>query len=245
MLINSLVNILLLLSAKHISGHFAPRKRILLGAAVGGIYCAACLLPGFHFLGNTLWRLVVLGIVAVAAFGMAFSSIQPGVIYAMLSLALSGVISTMENNTLPGLLAGGALVLGLSLIGSRQPGKRCVPVRLQYGDQKLRLRALYDTGNTLRDPISGRPVLILSGDLAHQLTGLTRQQLSSPVEAVEAIPGLRLIPYKTVGQSVSFLLALRIPNVQIGNWQGSTLVAFAPENIGSEGTYQALTGGRT
>ena len=32
-------------------------------------------------------------------------------------------------------------------------------------------------------------------------------------------------------------------NVKIGNWQGSTLVAFAPESLSAEGAYQALTGG--
>ena len=100
-----------------------------------------------------------------------------------------------------------------------------------------------DTGNLLRDPITGRQVLVVGGDVALELTGLTQEQLRSPVESIGALPGLRLIPYRNVGNSSGFLLALRLQNVKIGKWKGSTLVAFAPEGLSSEGAYQALTGG--
>ena len=75
---------------------------------------------------------------------------------------------------------------------------------------------------------------------SEKLTGLEREMLRDPVSAMEKLPGLRLIPYKTVGNS-GFLLALLITEAKIGNQQGSAIVAFSPQNFGSK--YQALTGG--
>ena len=109
----------------------------------------------------------------------------------------------------------------------------------------MRLTALQDTGNSLIDPLTGRSVLVVGADVAKKLLGLTREQLSMPAEAIVSagVPGLRLIPYRTVGQAGGMLLGLRLQDVKIGHWKGSSLVAFAPEGLSEEGAYQALTGG--
>ena len=97
----------------------------------------------------------------------------------------------------------------------------------------------------LRDPVTGQSVLIVDATAAWRLLGLTRQQLMTPVETVAAgkFPGLRLIPYRTVGQTGGLLAALRMENVKIDQWQGSALVAFAPVGLDAENGYRALTGG--
>ena len=116
-------------------------------------------------------------------------------------------------------------------------------MELNYGDQKVKLTALQDTGNTLRDPVTGNSVLVVAGTVAQRLLGLTESQLRNPVESVGTVPGLRLISYRAVGQPGGMLLALRLPQVKIGKWQGSSLVAFAPDGLSVDGSYQALTGG--
>ena len=74
---------------------------------------------------------------------------------------------------------------------------------------------------------------------------LPRADLTVETVATGQYPGLRLIPYRTIGQSAGFLAAMRMENVKIGKWQGSRLVAFAPAGLDAEETYQALTGGIT
>ena len=118
--------------------------------------------------------------------------------------------------------------------------RNLVPVELTYGSKTLRIKALRDTGNTLRDPITGKQVLIVGSDVAQKLTGLTVSMLNDPVGSVQALPGLRLIPYQTVGNT-GFLLALKLNDVRIGDRQGSALIAFSPCLLGKH--YQALTGG--
>ena len=75
---------------------------------------------------------------------------------------------------------------------------------------------------------------------AEKLTGLTEAAFSNPVSAMGMLPGLRLIPYQTVGNT-GFLLALSLQSVKIGDKKGTALVAFSPRIFGKH--YQALTGG--
>ncbi len=242
--ISFLVSFLLLLAATRLCGYPIQYIRAALAAVFAGVYAACCLLPGFYFLGNMLWRIVSIGAISAIAYGLTKSAFRIGVIFAFLSMALGGAVVGMEQGGVIGILCTAAVLCLLCCFGfrGRVGGTRFVPVELSYGDKRLCITALQDTGNMLRDPITGRDVLVVGGDVARELTGLTAQQLQSPVESVGVLPGLRLIPYHSVGAN-SFLLAMRLQNVKIGKWQGSTLVAFAPEGLSAEGAYQALTGG--
>ena len=104
----------------------------------------------------------------------------------------------------------------------------------------MHFTALLDTGNELRDPVTGEGILVVSQSIARQLTGIPPAALTNPVESITMLPGLRLIPYKTVGNS-GFLLAMRIADARIGSREGSVVVAFSPQNLGRN--YQGLTGG--
>ena len=244
MLLNFLVDFLLLLAAGRLCGFPVKTGRAAAGGLLGGLYAVFCLLPGFAFLGNFLWRTVSLGAMAVVAYGHSFSALRRGLVFAFLCLALGGAVMGLGKGGMLGIVCAAGVIFLLCCVGFRGKlgGTTYVPVELNYGENHLTLTALQDTGNTLRDPVTGQQVLVIGADAARRLTGLTQDQLQSPVESVGAIPGLRLIPYHSVG-SCGFLLAMRLQGVKIGSWQGSTLVAFAPEGLSREGAYQALTGG--
>lgn len=244
MLLNFLVDFLLLLAAGRLCGIPVKIWRAVIAGALGGVYAAFCLLPGFAFLGNFLWRTVSLLAMAVITYGCSVSALRRGVVFVLLCLALGGAVMGMGKGGILGIICAAAVLFLLCCIGfrGRLGVNTYLPVELSYGAKSLRLTALQDTGNTLCDPVTGQQVLVIGADVARKLTGLTTEQLQSPVESVGVIPGLRLIPYHSVGGS-GFLLAMRLQNVKIGSWQGSTLVAFAPEGLSREGAYQALTGG--
>ena len=245
--LNFLVDFLLLCSANRLSGAPPGAGRAAAAAAIGGVYAGVCLLPGFRFLGNLLWRLVCLAAMSVVAFGLQRDTLRRGGIFFFLSMALGGVAFGFGKGGIPALLASALCLCGLSLISFREKvGTRTlVPVELCYGAKSIHLTGLRDTGNTLRDPLTGQQVLVAGADAARKLLGLTEGQLRSPVETVKqgVLPGLRLIPYQAVGQQGSMLLAIRFPQVRIGKWTGSAIVAFAPEGLGSGSAYQVLTGG--
>lgn len=246
-LLNFLVDFLLLLGTNRLAGCPPGVGRAALAAGAGSVYAGVCLLPGFAFLGNMLWRLVSLGLMGLLAFGWYRNALRRTVLFVLLSMALGGIAMGLGRGGFSGLLASAGALCVLCAVGfrGRAGGTEYVPVELCYGGKQLRLTALRDTGNQLRDPITGQQVLVTGAEAAEELTGLTGEQLAHPVETVAsaALPGLRLIPYRAIGQTDGMLLAMRLADVKIGSWRGAAIVAFAPEGLSKNGTYQALTGG--
>ena len=244
-ILNFLVDFLLLVGTNRIAGYPNGIKNCLLSGLLGGIYAGACMIPGFYFLGNVLWRMICLVLMGGIAFGWNRSGIQRGAVFLLLSMALGGIAMGLNTKSFWMLIGAGALVFLLCRMGFRGGQKEYVPIELSWGDRRINLIALRDTGNNLRDPISGESVLVAGADVAEKLLGLTSWQLAHPVETLAsgAVPGVRLIPYHAVGQSGGLLVALRFQGAKIGNTYANPLVAFAPEVLARGEVYQMLTGG--
>lgn len=247
MVLNFLVDFLLLLGTNRLSGFPMGSLRCAGGALVGSVYSGACLLPGFRFLGNLLWRCVSLCLITMMAFGWNPGALKRGCIFLLLSMAMGGIALSVGRGDVGSLVLCGGLCFLLSTVsfGGQVGGREYVPLKISYEGRDASLIALKDTGNTLKDPVTGEPVLIISADVASRLTGLTQSQLQNPMETLMVPPmaGLRLIPYRSVGNGGGFLLAKRFADVTIGEKKQSALVAFASEGLGKGEIYQALTGG--
>lgn len=244
--LNFLVDLLLFLGTNRLAGFPSQGGRLAAASALGAVYSGACLIPGFRFLGNVLWRTVSLAGMGIIAFGWERSAWKRSGVFLLLSMALGGMAVSIRRPHIPALLlaAGGMWLLCRVSFGEGVGSRSYVPLRIRYQGKQVLLTALQDSGNTLRDPLTGEPVIIIGPEAAHRLTGLTAQQLACPLETLASrpLPGLRLIPYQAVGQSGGMLLALRFSDVHIHSRHQSALVAFAPAGLGT-GTYQALTGG--
>ncbi len=235
-ILNFLVDFLLLLGTNRLSGFPLAPGRCALAAAFGGIYSGACLMRGFSFLGNSLWRSVSLCLMSAMAFGMNRSAVKRGGVFLLLSLALGGMAMNFGRGNFPALIlaAAGIWLLCRVAFGETVGGREYVPITLTYGEKTASFIALRDSGNTLRDPVTGEQVLVIGGEIAQELTGLSAGQLAAPLETLtrRPIPGLRLIPYRAVGQNGGMLLGLRFEHVKIGSRVQSAVVAFAPEGLG-------------
>ncbi len=246
MLLNFLVDLLLIMGTNRLSGHALGCKRAVPAAVLGGIYAGACVLPGFGFLGGFLWRVVSLGLMSVIAFGYSQSGLRRGVLFVFLSMALGGIALGLGGGGFWSLVLAASGVCFLCLVGfrGRAGAQRYVPISICYGGRTLGLTALWDTGNTLRDPVSGDPVLVVEAAIAEKLLPLSPEQLAHPVETMASVkmPGLRLIPYSAVGQSAGLLLGIRPDRVEVEGKEMEYIIAFAPQSLG-HGQYQALAGG--
>lgn len=247
MAINFLVDFLLLLGANQLAGFPSDKKRLAAAALLGALYSGVCLLPDFRFLGNILWRVICLGFMGTIAFGWNRSTWHRCGVFILLSLALGGFALCIGRADELGL---GLACLGLwclSRLSFQSPmgSREYVPLEITHGGQTVKLLALRDTGNTLRDPISGEQALVIAPWAACRLTGLTEAQLRTPLETVTCRPfsGLRLLPFRTVGNSSGMMLGMVFEQVTVGNHRRRALVAFAPEGFGEGSIYQALTGG--
>lgn len=235
--LNFLVDLCLLLGVNRLSGHPPGVRRAAAAAALGGGYAGACLVPGLSFLASGLWRAVSLGLMGWTAFGADRSGWTRSMLFVLLSMALGGLAVSLDTGGAGLPLCAGGLGL-LCRMGLRSRGQEMVPITVTYKGRTIRALALRDTGNSLRDPITGETIAVLSPGLGEKL-GLPAKALRDPVSAM--VPGLRLIPARTVGGG-GLLAAVRCEAVTIGGKTAGTLVAFARENFGN-GEYQALTGG--
>jgi len=235
--LNFLVDLCLLLGVNRLAGHPPGVRRAAAAAALGGGYAGACLVPGFGFLAGNLWRVVSLGLMGWTAFGWGRSGWQRSVLFILLSMALGGLALSMDSGRMELVLCAGALAL-LCRMGLRGRGRELLRVRITYRGRTVQALALRDTGNALRDPITGETVTVLCPGLGERL-GFPPEVLRDPAGAM--VTGLRLIPAQTVGGG-GLLAAVRCDAVTIGGQPGGRLVAFAREDFGN-GEYQALTGG--
>ena len=205
------------------------------------------MLPGMAFLGNLLWRLVFLGLMGMTAFGWNRSARKRTGILLLLSMAMGGLAIAVGRNDFPVLILSAVVLWLLCRIGfsGQAGGRQYIPITVTEGDTSASVLALRDTGNTLRDPLTGEQVIILGPGDAWKLLHITREQLSDPMQTMLTQPGrgFRLIPYRSVGQSGGMLLAKRFHQVRLGNQSTKAVIAFSPEEIGKGDVYQALTGG--
>lgn len=241
--LNFLVDFLLLQGTNRLSGFPAQPWRAAAAGVLGAIYSGMCLLPGFSFLGNLLWRLVSLGLMGALAFGLGLDALKRTGLFLLLTMALGGFALSFGRGSWRSLIPAAVLLCLLSRLSLGDTGREFIPLELSRQDRKLRLTALRDTGNSLRDPITGESVLVISPEAAFQLTGLTAHQLRNPLENLGSVPGLRLIPYHCVGKAGGFLLGLRFEDAKVGRKRKSVIAAFAPEGLGREEGWDALAGG--
>ena len=239
-----LVDYLLLFGTGRMLGGASDPVRCALGAAVGVLHGSVCLVPGLEFLGTLVWRFAVLGLMGLMAFGPGREGLRQAAVFMLVQLILGGIALSLRRCGPAVLLIWllSAWLLRRCFPGEAQPAY--LPLEITGSAGSVRLLALRDTGNTLRDPVTGEQVLVISAEAARTLTGLTREQLRHPLETLTGrkTPGLRLIPYRSVG-GTGLLLAQRFPEVTLGKRKGSALVAFAPEGFEKEDAVQALTGG--
>ena len=246
-LLNFLVDFLLILGTNRLTGYPNRTGRGLLAAALGGVYGAACLIPEFRFLGNIIWRVIFLILIALTAFGLNRSAIHRGAVFVLLSMALGGIASGAGVRDFGAVCVCGLLLWLLCRAGfpAAQGRQLYQDVELHHDGRTVKLLALRDTGNTLRDPLTGEQVLVCGADVGEELLGISRDCFSDPVGAVAAgiISGARLLPYHAVGQPGGVMLMLRLKGAIIDGRELSPLVAFAPREIAKGEVYRMLTGG--
>ncbi len=229
------VSFLLLSAANLLTGKPAKNWRCLMGAGVlwGGTFLGGYI-PTSGWLG-ALCYILGLNISALMVFPKYPKAIM---LSALLSIVVDAAAVGFSQH--PVLSLALVVIIFWVVLQFRQRAKELVAIQFGEGDSNLSLTALYDSGNQLRDPVTGKSVLVVDAKAAQKLTGLSPKQLLDPVGTMGAIPGLRLIPYKTVGNT-GFLLGMRFYDVKIGKTTGSPLVAFSPQSM--DGGFQALLGG--
>ena len=266
--VNALVNYLLLSITARLSGEAASQRRRALAAVGGALYALAVLLPGCRMLGVLTLRLLSAALMTAAAFGigrrlprqwllvLALSALYGGVVLAVETLLggsvtfIDGIACYPVSFRALALTACGVWLLFstvLARLGAHSGGDLAQTVLTLHG-RDARCMALRDTGNSLCDPVSGQPALIVEWSVLRPLLpGAPERLPTDPVAVLEALRRadptlrLRLLPYRTVGSS-GLLPAVRCDRITLdGKAMPGALAAIS--SVSDGGAFHALTGG--
>lgn len=216
LLINFVMNLYLLILVDKSMLHTATRGRILGGAALGAVLY---LIP-FFITGSGRIKILIGGV--LSAVGMIEATFR--------IRSLKGFLKAAERLMIYSFLLGGCLlfiircfpqirryllsVFGLLGVGALvciklfywlEEGKKnnICQVTLVGKGAKITVNALIDTGNSLIEPISGKPVSILEKKV---FEGLWRE---------EKPEGYRVVPYHSIGRKRGILHSYLLPELKI------------------------------
>lgn len=267
--INTVVDYLLLLSVASLAGTPLRRLRFLLCAALGGCYAVAVfVLP---WLGTAVVRCGFGAGLALLAFWRERRRGRLTALFFLLSAALAGLLlalglmmgspSSILSRIYYADISWGVLLLSALLFygllylvfyqKARYGGGEIMEVTIRLEGRQCRLRALRDTGNTLRDPVHGQPVLVAETSVLRELwddqTAALIESAALPEEKMAALCSHRLhfslLPFRAVGTSGGLLLAVRSDSITVGRKRiPHALVALCDTEVGG-GVYRALWGG--
>lgn len=254
-IVNLYIDFFLLWCVKKALGFAAKTRRLALGALIGAVFSLSALAP----LGKGC--VLLLGIAAAPAIvAAAFAPVglkailRAAVCFWGASMLLAGFFLFLLRFTAPGhiAVAGSIVYLDLSLpmlffftcgaylvlvitaklLPKSSFGLGLVTLRVCLGGRCAEIRAKADTGNLLREPFSGLPVIVCERRALKAL--LPAQSHSAGVQ------GLRMIPFNSIGGS-GLLPGLRpesVTNVKAGKPLNCWLAVS--ERPLSAGTYDAI-----
>lgn len=215
-LVNFVMNLYLLMLVNAGAYRSATRLRLILGAAIGAVIY---LVP--FFLGGYVWLKILIGMIAgtclmiFAAFPInslrAFWKITERLL-CMSFLMGGGVLFLMQRvpfirrhmQGIFGVMGAGAVIFLLVACIQEQKRKKNYTCRVTLSgrDGKMKIAALVDSGNSLVEPISGKPVSVIDKSIFY---GLWKE----PPELY------RVIPYHSIGKKRGMLKGYLLSEIQI------------------------------
>ncbi len=243
--LNFIMNLYLLLLVDRSALRIARTGRLMLGAALG----ALCAVLGFLWGGAGLLKLL-LG-AAIGTIGMLCVTFPVRGLrmflkllerLALYSFGMGGALLFLIR-LLPGLrgfLCSVPGVLGMGVLFLLLAGRFQKDLYAQDGlcqavlsgqGRKVRTTALIDSGNSLFEPISGKPVCVVGREVFDEVWG-------------EAKEGFRAIPYHSIGRKRGILRGYLLPEllVQAGGMEyrfAHVYVAVSDERISAAGSADA------
>lgn len=265
-LLNFIIDYILMLISAKICDAPVPRARLAAAAALGGAYSVAvAAYPGGIFARAPAVALAGLAMSAAAFLGRARAA-RLTVVFFAVSAALAGAALALAQLTGGGgaradlkLLAIAFAVcyaaLSVAMRGAARSGASSyVKLTIRLGEREIRLRALLDTGSSLRDPMTGSRVIVVGAEelkplfprhVSRVLSGMREGGAARAVEELGALETAAarfvLVPYSAVGIADGMLPAFRPGEIEVdGASKSGLLIAVSPNSVSDNGVYSAL-----
>lgn len=246
---NLITGVMILHLTRVFSGVEVTMPRLVCGGVLCGLYAFVIFVP-MTVLPSLAFKLAFSFSVVFAVFGSREKKVLGKLVllFYFVSFAMGGItIGLMYLFEVTGVSANGAVYMGsvgyllvtmtagaayimLSIVAGWMKGrlsenKTTSRVAVALDGKKTELLGLLDTGNFLSEPVTGKPVFLLSADSLKQLFSPEAETIlrlkREPKEAISALAGsgfahrLVLIPYRAVGTEDGMLLGIRPDYIEI------------------------------
>lgn len=281
LLVSFLIDYLLLRAAAELTHTPTSWRRLCGGAAIGTLYHLAYLcsmlrlIPAYGWLHLLPVAVAVSLLMLLAAFAPVprrrFWSIVAhfyGVAFLAGGTGLAVAHMFGEPNTLQpvaGIAAGAVCILLVAELGwgilQRRAWRQSlrVPLEITFGTTTASIMALLDTGNQLKCPLSGVPVIVVEHRMLAEIfpPSLLRAverlgegdlgELSTQIASTPWSSRFRIIPFTAIGASNGLMVGFRPTAVSLcvsGAVQEAPpcIIALSPQTLDPNGAYHALIG---
>lgn len=264
---NFLINFLVLYSTNRITKSYVKIKKIIIGSIFATSYALIVFLPSLLFLSSFLFKVLISGSIVYITFKSSniktfsyqfFSFYIVSFIFAGAIISLSSSFTNMnefltkEINlfnifTIKHISSGIIIAIFISLIvftynhRKKDMEKFIVDAKIIYQEKISTFKALVDTGNTLKDPLSNRSVFVV--ELSKILNLLPEELVdyyNSPkkyniedllINLNDKFP-LALVPFKSIGNDSGIILGFKPDKVLIKAQDKDDLISLDKIIIG-------------
>ena len=131
-------------------------------------------------------------------------------------------------------------------------------IEIKINEEVIRTKAMVDTGNLLREPITNTPVIVVEHTLLYncmpkEILNNTENILGGDIEKIpkeireKYMPKLKIIPFSSLGKQNGMLIGIKPDYIEIKNEENSirrenVIVGIYNKSLTNRGEYRALIG---
>ena len=279
---NIAINFIILAATSHFSRVRVGIGRLLLGAFVGAVYVLAAFCPGFEVYFTLIAKLILSFVIIAVTFWpeKLKDFIRLTVVFYLVSFVFGGAafglfyflnsggaiyngVFYISNFPLKILMLSAVIayiVIKLSWDFVRGKVTReniMVPISIRVKDKSISLQGLIDTGNSLKDPISNLPVIVVEYNAVKELLPAEICELftqgaendldllSNAIVNTNWVSRFRLIPFSSLGKENGMLIGFKPDSVEVGDERckqdyHEIIVGIYNRNLSHDQSYKAL-----
>ena len=249
---NILMNFIIIFSTGIVVKANIKKWKILIASSIGALYTIIMYLDIIPIYSNILMKLMLSFTLIYISFNPHTLKmfIKDIVIFYLVSFVFGGCVFALMYFLKPQMVQirngvfVGAYPLKVALIGGiiafivLQISFKMVKTKLSKKDmiydleveisgKSIKLKALLDTGNLLKDPITGFPVMVVEHktlysiipkqvlDNLDKIMGGDTDELTNNEEFIKMMPRFRMIPFSSIGKQNGLLLGVKVDNVKL------------------------------
>ena len=265
--VNFIINICLIASTGSVMKLKLTSWRIFVSSAIGAIYSCLIFVGDFNALTSVSIRFLFVTLIVLTAFGRCKirQLIKRCLVFFSLTVSLGIVTLAVLYFSDIGIRLGGIVKNGvfyfnipmslmlvscitayiaiciLKKIFKKNISRSYVCITIHHLGKTVELKALIDTGNMLKDPFTGKKVLIAELNVLKPLFDFDTKAV---FEDFENLPeGFRLIPYSSIGNECGLIAAFVPDSIQIEKTEENNIItAVFSGSLSVGGDYNALIG---